>query len=741
MGIKIHKVLVLLFCLSSTIGFSQKHNQKLNKKIAKANTEYENFSFIKAGKLYERLVEQGYNSKEIYARLGDTYFFNSDYSNALPWYTKMIKNSTFISPEYYQRYSVCLRANDMHDEAQLVMADYYEKSGNKEQAENWNPAVYLNAIEEQSDRYAELGEAGINSVFADFGAALVPNEEAIKQALEVIKFERAEKTRIIKENAEKRRKEDNNKLAAKGEYFTQKNEENENQDIEVISFEKLPKYKEVIYASAKDSGVFLKRKHNWNEKSFLKLYSAQITEDGTLENEKKISGDINTKYHQSTPVLTKDGSTMYFTRLVPYDKIKNKTANKKAIAQLKIFQAQKINDKWANIQELPYPINMEETSSTHPALSPDDNELYFVSNRKKKMGDTDLYVISIKKGGGYDNKVRSLGEEINTYGRETFPFVDSNGILYFSSDGHPGLGGLDVFAAAKDNEGKYSVINVGRPINSINDDFAYVIDNDSKKGFFSSNRKGGTGDDDLYKFLEIKPIVFPFKLNPVYFGTIKDSISGEPIEEVEVTVLNDLNEKVKVIFSDKLGKYSLDLPPLKKHNLIFKKKGYTTEKAFAKGLKISEKKEIPVTLFNELAVIVDNKVVTLKEGDNLTEKLKLSPIYFDYGGYTIRKSSKLELDKVINLMKTRPSISIEVRSHTDSRGKNDYNLKLSKNRAKTTMDYIILEGEISRDRVKGDGYGESQLINNCDDGIKCSEAEHELNRRSEFIIIIKEQNE
>ncbi|MET3021092.1 OmpA family protein [Flavobacterium hydatis] len=741
MGIKIHKVLVLLFCLSSTIGFSQKHNQKLNKKIAKANTEYENFSFIKAGKLYERLVEQGYNSKEIYARLGDTYFFNSDYSNALPWYTKMIKNSTFISPEYYQRYSVCLRANDMHEEAQLVMADYYEKSGNKEQAENWNPAVYLNAIEEQSDRYAELGEAGINSVFADFGAALVPNEEAIKQALEVIKFERAEKTRIIKENAEKRRKEDNNKLAAKGEYFIQKNEENENQDIEVISFEKLPKYKEVIYASAKDSGVFLKRKHNWNEKSFLKLYSAQITEDGTLENEKKISGDINTKYHQSTPVLTKDGSTMYFTRLVPYDKIKNKAVNKKAIAQLKIFQAQKINDKWVNIQELPYPINMEGTSSTHPALSPDDNELYFVSNRKKKMGDTDLYVISIKKGGGYDNKVRSLGEEINTYGRETFPFVDSNGILYFSSDGHPGLGGLDVFAAAKDNEGKYSVINVGRPINSINDDFAYVIDNDSKKGFFSSNRKGGTGDDDLYKFLEIKPIVFPFKLNPVYFGTIKDSISGEPIEEVEVTVLNDLNEKVKVIFSDKLGKYSLDLPPLKNHNLVFKKKGYTTEKVFAKGLKISEKKEIPVTLFNELAVIVDNKVVTLKEGDNLTEKLKLSPIYFDYGGYTIRKSSKLELDKVINLMKTRPSISIEVRSHTDSRGKDDYNLRLSKNRAKTTMDYIILEGEISRDRVKGDGYGESQLINNCDDGIKCSEAEHELNRRSEFIIIIKEQNE
>ncbi|MEA9414242.1 OmpA family protein [Flavobacterium sp. PL02] len=738
MGIKIHKVLVLLFCLSSAIGFSQSED----KKLAKANAKYEEFSFIDARKLYERLVEKGNKSGEIYGRLGDTYFFNSDYSNAAQWYAKLMESGDKILPEYYYRYSLCLRANNEHEQALSVMRKYYEKAGKPEEAEKWNPTAYLKAIEEQSNRYDQLVNAEINSALSDFGAAFVPNEEAIKQAFEIARFEKAEKARMIREAAEKRRKEDNNKLSTKAEVLNKNNDKKKDvEKVETKKFEKLPAYKEIIYATAKDSGFITKRKHNWNDKPFLKLYSAQITEDGKLENEKILSGDINTKYHQSTPVITKDGNTMYFTRLVPFEKAKNattKTSPKNEISQLRLFQAQKVNNKWVNIRELPYPINMEGTSSAHPALSPDEEQLFFVTNRNKKMNDTDLYVVSRKKGGGFANKVESLGDEINTYGRETFPFVDNSGILYFSSDGYPGLGGLDVFAAAKDSEGKYVVVNVGEPINSTNDDFAYVIDNESKKGFVSSNRNGGKGDDDIYRFVETKSIVFPFNLNPVYFGIVKDSITGEPLRDVEIVIYNDLNEKVKTLFTDESGKYSLDLLPLKNYDFEFKKKGFGTERILVEGQKISEKKEIPVALFNELSVIVNNEVVTLKEGDDLTDKLKLSPIYFDYGGYTIRKSSKLELDKVINLIKNRSRISIEVRSHTDSRGKNNYNLKLSKNRAKTTIDYIVNEGGISRDRIWGDGYGETQLINKCSDGVKCTEAEHELNRRSEFIIIIKD---
>ncbi|OXA99411.1 hypothetical protein B0A75_11415 [Flavobacterium oncorhynchi] len=733
--------------------FSQKQ-QTQDKKLAKANAEYEKFSFVKAGKLYEQLVNKGYDSKEIYARLGDTYFFNADYYSALQWYTKMMEDVASAPLEYYYRYSVCLRANDQHEDGLAVMSAYYKKAGKEEEAKKWDPVTYLKAIAAQSDRYDNLRQASINSPFSDFGAALVPNEEAIKQNLKIVQVEKSDKDRIIRENAQKRRSDDGNKLGATGEFIIQEKKKDKNQekfivntkeadfkndDFLILSSGKMPKYKEVIYATAKDSGIF-KRKHNWSEKAFLKLYTAQIDEDGSLYNAKKMPGDVNSKYHQSTPVITKDGLTMYFTRLVVYDKIKNKAKNKKAISNLKIFQAQKINNKWGDVKELPFPVNVEGTSSAHPALSANNDELYFVSNRKKKTNDTDLYVISRKKGGGFANKADSLGEEINTYGRETFPFVDDSGVLYFSSDGHPGLGGLDVFAAVKDEEGKYIVANVGEPINSTSDDFAYSIDIDSKKGFFSSNRKGGTGDDDLYTFLETKPIAFPFKLNPVYSGTVKDSVSGQLLKEVEVTVFNDLKEKVKTIYSDESGKFSLDLAPLKNYTFEFKKKGYTTEKIVEKGIKIGETKEMQAVLFNELEVVVDNKVLTLKEGDNLTEKLKLKPIYFDYGGYTLRKSSKLELDKVINLLKTRPSISILVKSHTDSRGKDDYNMRLSKNRAKTTVDYIVLEGGIAQDRVWGDGYGESQLINKCGNDVQCSETEHELNRRSEFIIVIKEQN-
>ncbi|PIF71099.1 OmpA family protein [Flavobacterium sp. 2] len=752
MRIKIHKVFVLLFCLSNTVCFSQKQ-QTQDKKLAKANAEYENFSFVKAGKLYEQLVSKGYDSKEIYARLGDTYFFNADYYSALQWYTKMMEDVASAPSEYYHRYSVCLRANDQHEEGLAVMSAYYKKIGKADEAKKWDPATYLKEIAAQSNRYDNLMQARTNSPFSDFGAALVPNEEAIRYNKDLVQAERSEKDRMIRENAEKRRSDDGNKLGATGEFLIQdKNNGQEkfiisekeiasNKDYnQIVALENLPKYKDVIYATAKDSGFF-NRKHNWSEKSFLKLYTAQIDEEGNLHNEKKLSGDVNSKYHQSTPVITNDGLTMYFTRLVVYDKIKNKTNNKKAISNLKIFQAQKINNKWGNVKELPYPINVEGTSSAHPALSANNDELFFVSNRKKKMNDTDLYVVNRKKGGGFANKADSLGEEVNTYGRETFPFVDDSGVLYFSSDGHPGLGGLDTFAAVKDGNGKYVVVNVGEPVNSTSDDFAYSIDSDSKKGFFSSNRKGGAGEDDLYTFLETKSIEFPFNLKPIYFGTVKDSISGQLLHQVEVSVFNDLKEKIKKIYSDESGKFSVDLEPLKNYTFEFKKKGYTTEKIIVKGIKIGEKKEIQAVLFNELEVVVGNQVLTLKEGDNLTEKLKLNPIYFDYGGYTLRKSSKLELNKVINLLKTRPSISILVKSHTDSRGKDDFNMRLSKNRAKTTVDYIVLEGGIDQDRVWGDGYGESQLINKCSNDVKCTEAEHELNRRSEFIIVIKEQNE
>ena len=488
----------------------------------------------------------------------------------------------------------------------------------------------------------------------------------------------------------------------------------------------------VIYASAKDTGVIFKRKHSWNDKSFLKLYSADVTVDGGLQNPVLLKGDINTRYHQSTPVITKDGKTMYFTRNNYNDG--KLGADKKGTTNLKINTPQNLKVECKNVRELGYPLNGDGFSSAHPALSPDETELYFVSDRNNKFGNSDLYKVSIKKGGNIGKDITRLGDEINTLGRETYPYMDALGILYFSSDGHPGLGGLDVFAAIKDDAGVYHVVNVGDGVNSSTDDFAYVFNEDTKKGYFSSNR---SGNDDIYSFTQNKPIDFNFDISPIVFGTLKYT-NGEPIEGMAVDIYNTKNEKLNTVYSDKDGKYSAKLLPFTEYKFLYGKPGLTQKEQVVLPIKPAEKREYSLEFINEMEVIVDNKRVEIHEGDNLTNKLNLKPIYFDYNGYKIRESSKAELDKIVEVMRVRPRISIQVNSHTDSRGKDDFNMKLSQNRAKATMDYIVAHG-IEKDRVTAEGFGETRLINRCLNGVKCSDAEHQENRRSEFIIQINQK--
>ncbi|QOG00559.1 OmpA family protein [Flavobacterium sp. MDT1-60] len=483
----------------------------------------------------------------------------------------------------------------------------------------------------------------------------------------------------------------------------------------------------VMYASAKDTGVIIKRKHSWNDKSFLKLYTADVTVDGGLQNPALLKGEVNTRYHQSTPAITKDGKTMFFTR---NNYIEGKLGvDKNGTTFLKIYVAENVNGEWKNVKELGYPLNGDGFSSAHPALSPDETELYFVSDRNNKFGNSDLYKVSLKKGGFIGNDITRLDDEINTLGRETYPFMDASGILYFSSDGHPGLGGLDVFAAIKDESGKYHVVNVGDGVNTNSDDFAYTFKDDIKKGYVSSNR---SGNDDIYGFTENKPIDFNFNIKPLVFGTLRYT-TGEPIEGIVVEVYNAKNEKINTVYSDKEGKYSADLLPFTDYKLAYKKAGLTEKEQIAPPFKPAEKREYSFDFINEMEVIVNNEKVAIHEGDDLTDKLKLNPIYFDYNGYKIRESSKTELDKIVEVMKVRPVISIKINSHTDSRGKDDFNMKLSQNRAKSTMDYIVSHG-IEKERVSAEGFGETRLINKCSNGVKCSEAEHQKNRRSEFII-------
>ena len=738
------RILTLFFCLSYVTGFSQDKNKYNNTKILKAaDGKFDEFSFVEARALYQKLAKRGYKSKKVFAHLGDTFYYNSDYIYALKWYEKLMNddddNDRFSKEEYYHKYWVCLRASDKHEKAATSINNYWKKNGDSDDVKKWNPIDYLYAIEEQSGRYSEVNDVGFNG----FGVALVPNQKAIEQDEEIEKYKIEEKARVLKESIRKRMKADGNKIGLKAdiEEIEKDEKEKKTDSAEVKQFKKLPRFKEIIFAAARDSGVLIDRKHQWDRNPYLSFYSAEISEEGKFLKQKKLAGDLDTKYHQSTPVLTKDGMTMYFTRTVPCTKYKSAKANRKEVSHLKIFSADKVGNRWINIKELPYPINIEGTSSGHPALSPNDDQMYFVSNRKKKVFDSDLYVVSRKKNGKFEKVAESLGDGINTFGRETFPFVDSQGVLYFASDGHPGLGGLDVYAAAKDSEGKYQIVNLGEPVNSSSDDFGYIIDNDSEKGYFSSNRKYIKGKDNLFSFKQNKPVTFPFKTEPVYFGIVRDIATGEVLEGVKIKIYNELNEVVDTLVTDKEGKYVINLPPLKNHRFEFKKKGYAVDKVFVEGTKISQKTEIPVALFNELVIKVDDKFVTLKENDNLAEILSLKPIYFDYGGYSLRKSSKAELDKVISILKSHPRISLVINAHTDSRGREDFNLKLSKNRAKTTVDYMINEGGISRERLTSNGFGETQLINHCANDVECTQAEHELNRRCEFLTIIAPEEE
>lgn len=486
----------------------------------------------------------------------------------------------------------------------------------------------------------------------------------------------------------------------------------------------------VIYASAKDTGVIIKRKHSWNDKSFLKLYTADITIDGGLQNPVLLKGDVNTRYHQSTPVITKDGKRMYFTRNNYFDGKLGEDKDK--TTYLKIYVAENVNGEWKNIKELGYPVNSDGFSSAHPALNPDETELYFVSDRNNKFGNSDLYKVSLNKGGFVGNNITKLGDEINTLGRETYPFIDAYGVLYFSSDGHPGLGGLDVFAAIKDDAGVYHVVNVGDGVNSDADDFAYTYKADVKKGYFSSNR---SGNDDIYGFTENRPIEFDFQIKPLVFGTLQ-YVNGKPVEDVVIDLYDTENKKIKTFSTDKDGKYSFEVLPYQGYKLTYNKSGMTGKEQVVAPLKPGEKREYSSEFINEMEVIVDDKVVAIEKGDDLSKTLKLNPIYFDYNGFKIRESSKSELDKVVAVLKVRPSLSIKINSHTDSRGKDDFNMKLSQNRAQSTMDYIVEHG-IEKERVSAQGFGETRLINKCANGVPCSEAEHQENRRSEFIIEVK----
>ncbi len=646
----IYAILSILFF--STLAFSQ---QKQERQIQKIDKKFNKFAYIDAQKILQKVAQEGYRSKDLFQKLGDSYYFNADYINSNVWYAElMIDYINDVTPEYYFRYAQSLKSVQRYDESDQMMSKFYASKGKDSRAERYqNQPDYLRAINFQSGRY-KVKNIKANSAYSDFGPA----------------------------------------------YYG----------------------KELVFASSRDTGLVAKRVHQWNEKPFLDLYKGKVKEKSKeVVDVEKFNSKLNTKFHESNAVFTKDLKTVYFTRnnynLGKYKKDDNGTN------RLKIYKSVlKDNGKWSNAKSIS--LNNDQYSLAHPALSPDDKKLYFSSDMPGGYGLSDIYEVTIAEDGSL-GKPRNLGASINTEGSENFPFISKSGDLYFSSNGHIGLGGLDLYVTSLDELGNVgAIVNLGEPANTPQDDFSFIVNEDDKTGYFSSNRTGGKGDDDIYKFIQLEYV--KEKCEIIITGVVTDKSSGEVLPNAQVTLFDSNNAIVETVVVGPKANYEFVVECDKNYFLRGDKETYNSAEELITTPAISETINVPLQL--------EKTIRKAKIGEDLGKILNLNPIYFDFDKYNIRYDASVELAKVIAVMKEYPTMKIDVRSHTDSRGNDNYNEILSDNRAKSTVKYIISKG-IGKERLTGKGYGEKQPVNKCINDVPCSEEEHQLNRRSEFIIL------
>ncbi len=480
----------------------------------------------------------------------------------------------------------------------------------------------------------------------------------------------------------------------------------------------------LVFASNRFQGKDPK-KHNWNDQPFFDLYNVILEGTYTGATPEKMTNSLNTQYHESTAIYTDNYNTIYFTRN-NYTKNDYKSDNS-GTNRLKLYRGKK-NDKgkW-KVEELPF--NSNEYSVAHPALSVDGNTLYFASDMPGGLGESDLYKISIE-GDGFGTPI-NLGTDINTEFRDTFPFIAGDNMLYFASDGHSGLGGLDVFVTDLGNGSFEEIYNVGKPINSPKDDFGFIMNSTSREGFFTSNREGGNGFDDIYGFKELKPI--STQCIQSVNGIVRDKNTRQIIPGAKVILMSDSMEVLVETFSDEKGYFDLgEIECEKTYTARASKEKYSiAEETFTSTAEL----DLALALEMNLTPKVVEPIVAI--GTDLTELLNLDPINFDYDKSFIRPDAAAILQRVVNYMERYPSVKIDVRSHTDSRGRDGYNEKLSQRRNVSTRKWLVEKGGISVNRLSGRGYGETRIINECANGVPCSDEKHERNRRSEFIVVGK----
>ncbi len=650
--------------------------------ITRADNFYENYNYPDAISRYKYALKHGHeNQQYLMKRLANGYRLQGDYENASIWYEKLVKFER-VEPVEYFHYAKVLESEKKFAEAQQWFDKYKSVMPSDSRA-----FTYSNySVKKVSDLYEdkktyELFNLKMNTEFDEFSPAWY------------------------------------------GDY--------------------------VVFTSNRPDQELIKRKHSWNDTYYLDYFIAEKETDGQLKRTQSYPL-LNSPYHDGPLTFSENGDLVIFTRNTsnPNGKL---IADDKSTVRLSIFSSQKINDGgstgWSEPKELPF--NISGYSCQHPTLSKDGRKLYFASDMPGGNGGMDLYVCE-KRGWSW-GQPKNLGNNINTSGDEVFPYIYKDSLLYFSSNGHLGLGGLDVFVTSAID---YTYpANLGYPINDAMDDFGFIIDGKGKRGYFSSNREGGQGRDDIYGFDVIKnnkyqyeqimdttmmPLVAdnqagivtnpgtakgPGRVTVVVTGGIQlqvyDQITGKGLPHATINIFDKRGVLLNAVQmkGDGTNRISHNYPSGELRFIAFYG-DYSSNRVLV------EMKDLPA----------NGAVVKIPMVKDLGKMLNINPIYFDYNRDNIRPDAARELDKIVKIMKENPGMVIEVASHTDSRGQYGYNQDLSQRRAQSSMKYIINHG-ISSSRISGKGYGETQLTNQCEDDIACSEPEHQYNRRTEFRIL------
>jgi peptidoglycan-associated lipoprotein len=460
-------------------------------------------------------------------------------------------------------------------------------------------------------------------------------------------------------------------------------------------------FKEVIFTSSRE-GSTGNGMDGWTGEAFSDIYEAKLDRNGKWSTPTAFKEPLNTKYNDGATSLNRKYSIMFFTRC-EYDKNKVKGCQ--------IFTTRKKGNTWDDPVLIPFAADTFTVG--HPWISDDDQTLLFASDMPGGMGGRDIWMASYdKKSKSWGNPV-NLGPQVNTANDELYPTLRNDSTLYYSSNGHVGMGGLDLFEA-KLSGGKWgSVSNLKFPLNSESDDFGIIFEGKKERGYFTSARLGGRGGADIYQFT-VPPILFTIT------GIVYDFDTKEPIENAKVTMV-DKDGMTYDVITDKTGSYYFDETKFVEdntYNLVASANEYLNDKGTETTEGETQGKDYKKDFF----------LKTTKKGP-----IQLPEILYDLNSSILRPESKDSLNGLISTLRDNPNITIELMSHTDSRGSAKSNIKLSQERAQSVVEYLISQ-KIDPSRLAAKGYGETRLLNKCKDGVKCSEEEHQRNRRTEFRI-------